>query len=121
MTRPPGKVVINTWDQLVASGGGVAITKKYSSGRDPSFSGWGILRVDAKGKQIATVPKAPYYDLGQKVFSTFGTTRMEALAQAKAWVAKKFGYDGKWTRNRMGDYVPTDVHKRFPIRERAPG
>jgi hypothetical protein len=111
--------VINTHEQLQCSGGGVAIIKNHAPGRDARFCGWAIYRVNAAGVQIATATDAAWYDRGKKTFSTFGRGRMEALQEAKDFVAKKFGYGGKWVRNRMGDYIPAEVHKRFPLRKRA--
>ena len=121
MKRSVEKVheVSNTHEQLKCSGGGVAIAKHHSPGRESSFSGWAIYRVNAEGKQVATAKNVPWYNYGKKVFLTFGKNRAEVLQEAKDYVAKTFGYDGKWVRNRMGDYVPADVHKRFPLRPRA--
>lgn len=117
--------IINTYDQLRAAGGGVAIVPSYSGTRTQYFYGWGILRVNDKGKQVITDPAAHWTDNGKKVFSaSFGTegdTRAErsrnALAQAKQWVAEQGWYNGEWTRNRMRDYVPKEINKRFPLRK----
>lgn len=116
--------IVNTHDQLVAAGGGVAIMPAYTGTRTQYFYGWAIYRVNEHGKQVVTDPKAHWSDYGKKVFSTLGqkgNTPAErsrnALAAAKAWVAEQGWYDGEWTRNRRRSYVPKEINKRFPIRQ----
>jgi len=112
--------VLNTHQQLTLAGGGVAITLAYNGVRDQSVYGWAIYRVDAKGKQIVTNPDAAWYEYGEKVFrgkgASFHERQRDALEAAKKWVAEQGWYDGEWKRNRMRDYVPAGVDKRFPIR-----
>lgn len=115
----------NTHEQLVKAGGGVAITPSYTGTRTQYFYGWAIYRVNEHGKQIATDPKAHWSDYGKKVFSaSFGVEggspaerSRNALAAAKQWVAERGWYEGEWTRNRMRDYVPKEINKRFPLRK----
>lgn len=116
--------IINTYDQLRAAGGGVAIVPSYSGTRTKYFYGWGVMRVNGAGKQVITDTDAHWSDYGKKVFSaSFGTegdTHAErsrnALIAAKKWIAEQGWYDGEWQRNRARDYVPKDINKRFPIR-----
>lgn len=116
--------IINTYDQLRAAGGGVAILSSYTGTRTQYFYGWAVWRVGANGKQIVTDPKAHWSDYGKKVFSATGAAgatpaerSRNALTQAKQWVAEQGWYDGEWTRNRMRDYVPREINKRFPLRK----
>lgn len=103
--------IINTYDQLKAAGGGVAITK--------AFSGWHIYRINAAGERLVTDPKAAWYDYGMKSFVAIESDRGQAaLARAKAWVKEQGLYDGEWKRNRFGDYIPADIAKRFPLPRR---
>lgn len=117
------KEIVNTHEQLVAAGGGVAITRSYTHGRTVYFYGWAIYRV-VNGKQVATNPKAAWYDYGKKVFSATGAggdtpaeRSRNALEAAKQWVAEQGWYDGEWARNQSRDYVPKDINKRFPLRK----
>lgn len=119
--------IINTHDQLRAAGGGVAILPSYTGTRTQYFYGWAVYRLNAEGKQITTDPKAHWSDYGKKVFSTLGAKGVSsaersrnALAAAKQWIAEQGWYDGEWTRNRVRDYVPRDINKRFPIRPTSP-
>lgn len=116
--------IINTHDQLRAAGGGVAITVAYGSGRDHYVSGWHVYRLGADGKQIPTDPGAPFYQHGCKWFGlllrkgSFHERKRHAAAEAQAWVKEQGWYAGEWKRNAMGDFVPADTQKRFPIRRR---
>ena len=117
-------LVINTHDQLLLNGGGVAIVPSYGGTRTRYFYGWAVYRINKRGSQIVTDPNAHWSDHGKKVFSASlaeGETSVErsrnALAAAKKWVAEQGWYDGEWARNRIRDYVPKDVNKRFPIRK----
>ena len=115
--------IINTHDQLVAAGGGVAITPSRTVGREPRVSGWAIYRVNAAGKQVVTDKDAAWYDQGCKVFLFFSapareTARVWALEQAQQWVAKQYGETGPWKRNVMRAYVPERIAKAFPLPRR---
>ena len=114
----------NTHEQLKAAGGGVAIVPSYTGGRTQYFRGWAVYRLNGQGKQVVTDPSAHWQDYGKKVFSTMqaeGSTPAErsrfALSQAKAWVAKQGWYSGEWKRNRIRDYVPAEINKKFPLRK----
>jgi hypothetical protein len=61
--------IINTYQQLRAAGGGVAITPSYNGIRTQHFHGWAVYRVNAEGKQIVTDTNAHWSDYGKKVFS----------------------------------------------------
>lgn len=106
--------IINTFDQLRAAGGGVAISTAYLPGQSVHPYGWSVWRVNAKGKQVVTDPDAPWYAYGSRVFS-FSGDKKAALEAAKAWAAEQFGEQGPWKRNRMHDYVPERIFKQFPI------
>lgn len=107
--------LLNTHDQLVAAGGGVAIIVAHSPGRSRSPCGWSVYRI-VDGKQVITDKIAAWYERGMKTFH-YGTTKMEAFEAAKAWVAEKYGESGPWHRNVMRDYVPERIAKKFPIRK----
>jgi hypothetical protein len=116
--------IINTWGQLVAAGGGVGIfSTPTSSGRVSTSPKFQVIRITAQGREIPTDPRPPdqrpWYDHGRKTFLPFAyNDKAKALAAAQAWVAEQGWYDGPWARNRMGDYLPTNIHKRFPLRPR---
>lgn len=118
MTRV--REITNTHDQLIAAGGGVAIIKSY----DPytnRIDGWRLYRLDANGKELHTGPYTLGYHHGRKWFLAdrrrpFHTRQQYAFECAARWVATQGWYGGAWKRNRMGDYVPADVQRRFPLR-----
>ena len=114
--------VINTHDQLVHSGGGVAITPTYSQGRDNYFVGWHIYRVNAAGARLATDKQAAWYGNGCKSFVAIERDRGKAaLLRAQQWVAEQGLYSGPWVRNAQRSYVPAAVNKAHPIqRWRSP-
>lgn len=108
--------LINTFDQLCAAGGGVAISPSSSSTSRAAYTpatAWLVWRVVNK-KTVVTDPKAAWYNHGMKAFN-FIESKQAALAQAKAWVRDKFGEQGPWVRNRMGDVVPVRINKAFPL------
>lgn len=115
--------IVNTYDQLVAVGGGIAICKRWGGIRDRHIAGWVILRVNAKGLQIVTDPEAAWYDNNYKVFAnslhkgTFFQKQSLAFDEAAKWVAEKYGEVGPWKRNRMGDFVSERINKQFPLRK----
>lgn len=122
----PDEKIINTFDQLVAAGGGVAIvptTIGTSRAEKQVATHWLVIRV-VNGKLVDTDPKAAWYFHGRKAFGWFAGTKEKAnaLKTAQAWILKTYGINGPWTRNRLGDYVPTIVNKTFPIpkREQVP-
>ena len=110
---------INTHEQLMAAGGGIAIMPVYhgvSRAERTTSNGWSVYRI-VNGQQISTDPSAPWYCHGRKtfVFHSGKHSKADALAMAQRWVAEQGWYDGQWTRNRMGDYVPSDTNRRFPL------
>jgi hypothetical protein len=117
------KEVVNTHDQLLLSGGGVAIVQSYGGTRTKYPNGWGIYRINRTGQKLVTDAKAHWQDFGKKIFYFIdytGTTHERkrlALEAAKKWVAEQGWYDGVWARNRMFDYVPQLVNRNFPIKE----
>lgn len=111
--------IINTWGQIVAAGGGVGIFfRPTSSGRVSTTAAFRVIRIDARGKEIPTDPAAAWYNHGRKTFLAF-VDKPAALAAAQAWVAAQGWYDGPWARNRTGDYLPADIHRRFPLQPRT--
>jgi hypothetical protein len=112
----------NTHEQLTLSGGGVAIVTSYGGIRIQHVDGWSIYRVGPDGKQVPTDTSAPWYCYGKKWISStslngsFSERQRTALEIAKQWIAEQGWYKGKWARNRMRDYVPAEVNRRFPIR-----
>jgi hypothetical protein len=109
--------IVNTHEQLAAAGGGVAIMKHHSQGRDARFDGWCVYRLDAKGLQIATDAKAAWYNNGKKVFHKLGRDATAALEEAKAWVLEAYQEAGPWKSNGMGDYVPERIAKAHPLKK----
>jgi hypothetical protein len=111
-------MIINTYDQLVAAGGGVAICyRAQGDHRSCESPRWRIMRVKG-GREIVTDPRAHWMDYGAKAFYTYGQDRMGVLEVAKEWAAKHLKEPGPWVRNRMRDYVPERINKQFPIPKR---
>jgi hypothetical protein len=112
------KEIVNTYDQLCAAGGGVAICYRArgTDARLLGVSSFQIMRV-VRGKIVATDPGAPWYNHGKKTILVCDS-RADALAEAKRWVAKKYREKGPWKRNRMHDYVPARINDEFPLRGR---
>jgi len=115
-------MVINTFDQLVAAGGGVAIlfyrdSSRERVGRSARFS---VMRINEKGQELVTDRDAHWTDYGKKVFRVgLGVTKPVALAAAQAWVLDTYKVAGPWVRNRMGDYVLASVNKAWPLPVRS--
>jgi hypothetical protein len=112
--------IINTFDQLTAAGGGLALCyESPSRWTTPKVS---VMRV-SEGKLAKTRSDAPWYDHGMKTFIVDRPLTKEnkaaAFAEAQTWVALNFDERGPWKRNRMGDLVPEWIDKRFPIRRRS--
>jgi hypothetical protein len=107
--------IINTHDQLTAAGGGVAITKAYTAGRESSSCGWAVYRVNKDGNQVITDPQSHWSHHGKKVFFWMRPGKMVALNEAKAWILEKYGEAGPWKRNPRLDYVPERINKAFPL------
>jgi hypothetical protein len=118
--------IINTYDQLKAAGGGVAITVATSGGRDTYVSGWYVTRVNEKGELTDTDPGCQqWYHHKSKHFSCalpreqpFHVRRQLAFEQAAAWVHKTYGEAGPWQRNRQGDFLPQRIARKFPLEKR---
>ena len=108
--------ILNTHDQLTAAGGGVAIIPNYGGSRSTYQNGWAIYRVNAAGQQLITDRSAHWSDFGKKVFC--GGDKKELLEIAKQWVFTQGWYGGNWTRNRVRDYVPEEINKKFPLPKR---
>lgn len=108
--------IVNTYSQLVCSGGGIAILwrGKFSV----IGSQWSIYRINAKGCEIPTDPNTEWFNNGRKTFHVFTKTKKEHLEDAIKWVVENFPEyrDTPWVRNRLGDYVPKEINKKFPIR-----
>ena len=94
-------MTINTYDQLRAAGGGIAICPQYTDGRKAYRNGWIVYRVNAAGERVNTDPQAHWLDHGCKHFGEVATTRAEALEEAKHWVAETYGELGPWVKNRI--------------------
>jgi hypothetical protein len=120
----PTRSIFNTHDQLVVAlraGHKAPFAIGKSSGPlSSSMNGWKVYHPALK-----TDPKAAWYDYGQKTFRLFGRSETDtaerkaaALFEAQQWVAQTYGYTGEWKRNRMGDYVPADIQKQWPIPKR---
>lgn len=109
--------LINTWDQLVAAGGGVGIFTAHTEGRSSRACGWAVYRVGADGKEIATAAGTPWYEHNRKTFYwSTQNPKLDALEEVKAWIAEHLGERGPWKRNARRDYVPERIAKQFPIR-----
>lgn len=126
--------VINTHDQLIRwKEAGmhkrpVAIMVYHASfGRSNHRDGWCVYSPWAKTSDTVE----PWYHHGDKHFNRFlvkaadlpdALTRRQigpardkaALVLAMQWADHKYGpFD--WVRNRMGDYVPAELNKAFPL------
>lgn len=115
--------IINTYEQLVAAGGGIAITPARIGAREQYIYGWNIYRVNAQGQKLVTDKNAAWYQHGKKWIAPpdgvhgHHKAQAAALELAKAWVAETYGELGPWKRNRMRDYVPERINKQFPLRK----
>ncbi len=116
---------VNTHDQLVKWNREfgekfVAISPRYTPGRTPSRNGWAVW---SPWKTLD--PDAAWYDYGHMCFNGFalGSSRKEgsalALIAAQTWAQSLSETKVIWVRNRMGDYIPEQVNKAFPLRKRA--
>lgn len=112
------KKIFNTHEQLVATGGGIAITRNYTAGKRNKRNGWRVIKVNADGSQVPTNLDAAWYHYGQKAFMG---KAMESLQRAKDWCEKTYGEKGPWARNHSLDYVPARINKQFPIRKPKAG
>ncbi len=111
------RMIINTWDQLKAAVEDALIPVKHSL----------MISVDRNGVILIgspffdTDPKSVWYHYKKKVF--FGTgrgvaCRKDGIAQAMAWAAERYGYNGPWVGNAMHDKIPAIVNKTYPIKRR---
>lgn len=108
--------LINTWDQLVAAGGGVGIFTAHTAGRSSRACGWAVYRVGADGKEIPTAIGTPWYEHKRKTFYwRQQKTKFDTLEEIKAWIAENLGEPGPWKLNAVRDYVPERIAKQFPI------
>jgi len=109
--------IINTYDQLKANGGGIAIC--YNPPDSLHGCKLSILGIDKRGGMIVTDPNSSWYDRNMKVFYIFKVREQKKtrLAEATQWVSDHYGEKGPWVRNRMGDYVPERINEAYPIRE----
>ena len=114
--------IINTWDQLMA-----AIADRISA--TPVAIGSAVLPYDDKqsGWYVwspvkPTDPTSAWYHCGCKYFSIFAhaSTRSQrkaaALVEAMKWADDNYG-PFEWAKNKMGDYIPADINKAFPLRK----
>lgn len=112
--------IINTYDQLKAAGGGIAIcycAQDTGRGGHPAY--FSILKINRRGKEVQTNPRAPWYDHGRQTLTVghpIAEKKPMVLEAAKAWVSMTYNDIGPWVRNRMGDYVHALVNQQFPIR-----
>lgn len=109
--------IVNTWDQMRHFGGDrVAICYNcQDTGRGGSPAKWVVLRL-VDGQEAPTNPGAPWYDWKRKVFILMSgrAQKKPKLQAAIAWVAQHYG-ERAFVRNRLGDYVETEVNAKFPI------
>jgi hypothetical protein len=117
--------IVNTYDQLMAARESglvkrpVAIGPAYLPGRGSSRCGWVVW---SPVERTDPDHDAPWYFGGKKHFGTFGKdgTRREqtaaALTDAMRWANDTYG-PFNWARNRMGDYIPAQIKKAFPLRK----
>lgn len=120
--NPAAVRIFNTWDQLKAYGGDrIAIYyQPQGDSRSVRVPGWYVSRL-LNGKEVATDPKAAWYDYGRKFFMCpIGMGAREgkpiALKQAIAWAAKTYRLqEFEFVRNRQGSYVERQVNEKYPI------
>ena len=118
--------IINTYDQIMASGGTGILIVWFSDKRTGNKYSVMLYR---DGKELPTNPSAPWFDHGRKTFSPFNATsgnnlredKAWALKQAQDWIAANYPdlAPKEWAKNRMGDYISADINKKFPIPKRA--
>lgn len=123
--------LINTYDQHYADGGDRIILYYHNAqtGRMATKAKFSIGHMKA-GQDYKTDPTAPWYNYGKMTFDvnwthskdfpregTVAQRRKQALAEAIAWVTKKYGAR-EFVKNRVGDYVEKEVNDRFPIPKR---
>lgn len=115
--------IVNTHDQLVAAGGGVAIVIA-SMETDPAHA-WAVMRWEPGKGDMPTDEKAPWYQHKHRWFHFGhyaddrihgrGAGRRLALQAAQGWVLRTYGEAGPWKRNALYDYVPTRINDKYPI------
>lgn len=117
--------IINTYDQLCAAGGGVAVIYRRNGGRAVMPPWVEVMRVNEQCKIVRTAePNAPWYVHGYRVFNlndADGDRRQQrkvAEQRAILWCRNEFGIAGDFVRNGFGDLVPADIQQRFPLRKR---
>lgn len=130
--EPVGRdlVITSTLLQLVAAGGGFAV-RQWSGN-------FYVMQVGPSGDRIPTdltTLGVASYVAGCKVFhapvlpnagpiaAATRAARAAALKAAQDWIASEAKVRGQWQMNGCGDYVLTDVNRRFPIvpqHKRAP-
>jgi len=127
VTTEPAKTsqvqrVVNTHDQLIAMGGGVAIVVSHGGARTDYVDGFLVYRV-VGGRAVVTDPDTAWYHHGRKWFSNSAyrneghhKAQAKAALDAQRWVREQGWYDGPWVRNGQRDWVPDEVNRLFPIR-----
>jgi hypothetical protein len=120
--------IVNTSDQLKASGGGFAIV--YMPDRSRERGGlcarWQVYRCSGDRADLPTDEHGPWYDYGRKTFviastngQTFHQAKRAQLEAAKLWLKEHHGLQVEWVRNGLGDYVPAETDRQHPIARRS--
>lgn len=114
--------IINSYDQVVARGGGPIISRHNLGIRETNYYGWEVTYFTKNGGNVV-LDKDAHWKLrlrGAIWFQPRDEPKRKhdpnTLADAKAWCEKRFGVKD-WKRNRFGDYVPADCP---PIQETPP-
>ncbi len=116
--------IINTYDQLMAAHKAghtwpYAITREYVGQRTPYFSGWNVYHpFKATDPSLSTSLRRGLKKFRRSGFAVADRDGKAARLAAQQWVTDTYGYAGKWKRNGMGDYVPTDIAMAHPLRKR---
>lgn len=114
------RIIVNTWDQMVAAGGDQIgfFWSGTPANRSCDTSKWSVLRL-VDGKERLTDKSAHFLDHGRKAFHAFPIRERKApaLQEALVWAKNNFPQHALkvYVRNRMGDMVEKSVNERFPI------
>ena len=104
---------VNTYDQLVKAGYGVAISPRHIGIRETSVFGFEVWKATERGVERFK------HEFDVDMSLPFHERQAKALTAAQKWCERVLGIKGPWARNHMGDVIPASIHKAFPLRRRT--